>query len=644
MRSILFTLLFVSSCISSQAQQEFEKYKKKYPKENGVVLSNTKTVTITLDKAGIPVINAKNHEQHLFLNDNYKYYMEESVNYSSFTKIESISPFVYIPNGDKYKKTKITRITDEDVYQRNVFHDDAKKKSFYYDGLQKGGKTELNYEEELTEPYFFGSFYFSSHLPVESSIYVIKTPLDMDILFTLFGDEKEKVKYTKEIQGKTIIHKWEGNNLTKLDSEASSVSVGYYATHIVARIGAYKHKNTDRHLIRDVKDLYSYYRGFINDINKEESADISKIADSLTSNLTNDDAKVEAIFQWVQDNIKYVAFEDGLGGFIPREASLVCTRKFGDCKDMASILYAMINSIGIPAYYTWIGSRSIRYDYTEVPTTATDNHMICSYHNGEKYIFLDATSKGLPLGMPSGFTQGKQALIGIDQDHYEVARVPIVESQDNGLYDTAYVHINDGIVIGEAKATYFGYPSIRLTDYMQNMSDEQKEDFYKNAFKKGNNKCKSEVTEERGLTNRGGPLELDYKFSIPDYINIYENELYINPFIKKYYAKAQINTETNSISKEVDYKDVTSNVVYIDFPEGYELTYLPESSSFSHEDFSFDITFKLDEEKKQIQIVSMVDVDHIVLKAEFFEAWNTMVKKLNKAYSEVITFKKIDNE
>ena len=114
--------------------------------------------------------------------------------------------------------------------------------------------------------------------------------------------------------------------------------------------------------------------------------------------------------------------------------------------------------------------------------------------------------------------------------------------------------------------------------------------------------------------------------------------------MKKYFSTAKINLEANSISKEVEYEDLTSNVVYIDVPEGYELTYLPESSSYKHEDFSFDVTTNFDKTKGQIEVVVLIDINHIVLKSEYFVAWNEMIKKLNKAYSEVITFKKIDNE
>ena len=75
-----------------------------------------------------------------------------------------------------------------------------------------------------------------------------------------------------------------------------------------------------------------------------------------------DEAKARRIYKWVQQNIKYVAFEDGMEGFIPRDASLVCSRRYGDCKDMASILTKMLQYSGVEACFVWIGTRSLPYE------------------------------------------------------------------------------------------------------------------------------------------------------------------------------------------------------------------------------------------------------------------------------------------
>ena len=127
----------------------------------------------------------------------------------------------------------------------------------------------------------------------------------------------------------------------------------------------------------------------------------------------------------MQSNIKYVAFEDGLGGFVPRGAASVCDKRYGDCKDMANLLYEMLNHVGIEAYRTWIGTRNRQYSYYDVPTPMVDNHMITTAIIEDETIFLDATDSYVPFGMPSAFTQTKEALLGIDDNNYKIIKVPV---------------------------------------------------------------------------------------------------------------------------------------------------------------------------------------------------------------------------
>ncbi|MCH2225153.1 MAG: DUF3857 domain-containing protein [Crocinitomicaceae bacterium] len=622
------------------AQTLLEEYTKAYPKENGVFLRKNETATISISKQGEPKIKILHDEERLFLNDNCKYYANGSVGFSSFTKLEDLEANVYVPNGEKFKKTRINQFDIEEEVDRNVFHDDFKQMSFIYVGLIPGGKTELKYEKELEDSHFFGSFYFSSYLPVKECIYTINTPLDLEIDYKLFGTNKDKVNYSTSVKGKVRTHTWTAKEMDASPFEDNAVNFRYFGTHLQVWIKSYKSSGETKYMYRNPADLYSYYRGFVKDVNIEAKDDLKIIADSITQGIESEEEKVKAIFYWVQDNIKYVAFEAGMGGFVPREAKLVCDRKYGDCKDMTSILYSMLTSQGIDAYYTWIGSRDIPYDYTEVPTVAVDNHMICAYNNGEKYIFLDATGKGINFGLPTPFIQGKQALIGKSTTEHEIVRVPIVASNVNTTIDTVYVSIKEDLVVGRGKVTYSGYSKMQLADYLSNISESEKEEFYVNGFKKGNNKCESKVTKERGLKKRDTPLEMEYVFEISDYLKSYEDELYYNPFLKKYFSSSNINLETNEVDHENRFQEMNNLVSYISIPKGYSVSYLPKNMEFSHSDFSASINFTTDEVTQTILLNINFDMSHIIFKAKDFSAWNEMIRQLNVAYSEVIVFKK----
>ncbi|MEI9945444.1 MAG: transglutaminase-like domain-containing protein [Chitinophagaceae bacterium] len=89
-------------------------------------------------------------------------------------------------------------------------------------------------------------------------------------------------------------------------------------------------------------------------------------------------------FNWVQHNIRYIAFEDGIAGFKPAKANDVLNKKYGDCKGMANLTRGLLQALGFDARLCWIGTNYIAYDYS-TPSMAVDNHMICALiYNGKK--------------------------------------------------------------------------------------------------------------------------------------------------------------------------------------------------------------------------------------------------------------------
>ena len=232
--------------------------------------------------------------------------------------------------------------------------------------------------------------------------------------------------------------------------------------------------------------------------------------------MTDDYTKTKAIFNWVQDKIKYVAFEDGLGGFIPRSGNKVCSRRFGDCKDMASIITKMMEYASIEGHLTWIGSRDIPYTYTELPTPNVDNHMIAAYkHNGE-YIFLDATDEFVKFGRPSAFTQGKEALIRLSQDEYEIIEVPTMPAESNARNLQVELEISESEIKGNGKLSLTGYVKTNNRRSFQNLDKEEEEQILDYYLELGSNKFGVESYNIKNLEDRNEPTNIDFTFTLPD--------------------------------------------------------------------------------------------------------------------------------
>ena len=63
---------------------------------------------------------------------------------------------------------------------------------------------------------------------------------------------------------------------------------------------------------------------------------------------------MQAVAEFVQSQIRYVAIELGIGGMQPHPAVEVFTHRYGDCKDKATLLSSMLKEIGVDSYYVII--------------------------------------------------------------------------------------------------------------------------------------------------------------------------------------------------------------------------------------------------------------------------------------------------
>ena len=90
----------------------------------------------------------------------------------------------------------------------------------------------------------------------------------------------------------------------------------------------------------------------------------AKVASSTASSPTQL-AKMRVLAEFMQHDIRYVGIELGIGGWQPHPAAEVFSHRYGDCKDKATLMAAMLREIGIDSDYVVIyterGSVTPRY-------------------------------------------------------------------------------------------------------------------------------------------------------------------------------------------------------------------------------------------------------------------------------------------
>lgn len=158
----------------------------------------------------------------------------------------------------------------------------------------------------------------------------------------------------------------------------------------------------------------------------------------ITAGCTTPRERLANTLQWVQQNIRYVAFENGLAGHRPDRPAEVVRKRYGDCKGMALLLVTLLRHQGFDARLTDVGTRRIPYTISQCPTLAAVDHMVCAVmHDGQPPLLLDPTCSYLPVGYIPQHIQGREAMIddGDDCLLYTVPTLAVGRSVDSLAYD-----------------------------------------------------------------------------------------------------------------------------------------------------------------------------------------------------------------
>jgi len=615
--------------------QKLEALQQQYHGEKAVMLNKSLEYTIVL-KDGRPHVESQEAKQIEFLTSDATSYMNGySFSHSDFQKLASYEAYTTTPNDKKLKVTEFKTVTDKESF---VFYDDVKETIFNFPAVEPGAVGNLEVAWHNTDAHLLAPFYFESYIPTINSELKLTVSKDVSIKYRLAGLDTSAISVSVETKHRNNIYTFTIKNCPSDKQYPDAPGFAWYSPHVIFYIQGFKDDNGKNvSYLSNCDDLYKLSYGYLASINKEMSPELAHVVDSLTIGLKTNESKARSVYSWVQHNIKYVAFEDGMGGFVPREASLVCSRRFGDCKDMASILTAMLKKAGVPAYFTWIGTRDLPYNFDQVPLPMTSNHMICTINLDGKYVFLDGTDPTCVFGMPSAGIQDKQAMISVNEKEYKILKVPAVEKEINMLTDTTRIELTDKGLQGQITRTFKGYYASEMHAKLMYWEKRNMDEYMKGEFVRGSNKFHLDTFK---VADESHPdkVSLTATFTLSDYAKKIGNEYYLNLNLLKEFQDDHFDYPTRKIPVAYNFKSVRKYVTMFRVPDGFKLSYLPESKSYKGGGFGFDL--KYEQKDGWIILTQQFDNDRLLLTGNEFESWHKLLNTLFPLYKETLSIAK----
>ena len=141
----------------------------------------------------------------------------------------------------------------------------------------------------------------------------------------------------------------------------------------------------------------------------QPSPEVKAKAVELTKGLSDDDAKLRAIYNYVSLRYRYVAISFGIGRYQPHAAAEILGNQYGDCKDKHTLLAALLSAVGIRAYPALINTR-MAVD-VDVPSPGQFDHVISVVAKGSTLSWMDTTPEVTAIGHLVYPLRGKPALV-----------------------------------------------------------------------------------------------------------------------------------------------------------------------------------------------------------------------------------------
>ncbi len=589
---------------------------------------------------GKPRTTLRVSETMAFHTDQAANYSSRAVYYGFFAKLTKIEAYSLVPDDKgKFKKVKVSNYRDYADVDDGIFIDDSRARDFNFPELKKGARGVLTYELQYDDPQAQPSFFFAGNLDIGLSRVVLRVQDGIDIDHRIFNGAGYDIRFTEGRKGKESIFQWELKDTRGIPNEDNSPSGRYYLPHLMYRVMGYTSGKEQVPFLHSPAGLYAHYYPYIAHIYEDDHRELQPLLDGILAGRTAPLEQTAAIYNWVQDNLKYVAFEEDYRGLRPYEPKRVIEARFGDCKDMSSVLYSLMHLAGLPVYLAWVGTRDLPYRYSDWPTNQVDNHMIAVYHAPDTTIFLDGTGMYTPFGYPTEMIQGKEVLIGLSKDSFQIVEVPMLPPRMSTSVDTIRMKWNGSYIEGNGRAALTGYLKSRYTYRFEHADADDQRKRLSGMLQWGNNAFSVSAVQYKNDIRNSSPLYLDFAFNIKEYALQLQDELIVNLNLDKSMLQLRVDLEKRQAPIYFEFANTADKIIFFEIPDGYEVAKLPESRSFRQAGMEYTIAYA--QEDGQIVSHQRMVMHSTWVGPEALADYNGFLDQLRNVYKQAITLKKV---
>lgn len=533
-------------------------------KSNAAIITHLENIEV--DVEGVDKVTLNVHKIFTVVNEEGKDALWFSEYSSRMASLESAEIRVYDKAGKqvgKYKKRDMATVAvGEGLVPDGIMTYYRVQPSSY------PVTVEVDYEQKIKSTLLFPDYrYIHAKEAVVESNYTVNVPSDITLRY-----KARHCAITPVITdaGKYKTYKWTVQNLPAAEEETSTVSERDkypYVSIVADQFSYYGHPG-------DISSWKSF-GGWMDDLYKgldELPAERQQFFQQLVSDASTDTEKVRRIYQYLQENFRYVSIQLGIGGLQPFSAEFTDQKKYGDCKALSNFMKAALKAVGIKSYVAIINS-----DYNEEPVDPdfpanTFNHVILCVPQKSDSIWLECTSATAEFGKLGTFTENRNALL-ITEKGGVLVPTPKSVSATNVFYTHTTVNMEaDLTAVANTTLMTKGAYREQVADLLKQKKDDQKEALvYGLGYKQPDYfELASEKTEPDPQTE----LKMELR-QLPEFNS--GTKYFIKPRIGKMWSNKLPTAENRKQDFYFHFPFQKQDTTVIKLPAGFKIDVLPSA-------------------------------------------------------------------
>jgi Domain of Unknown Function with PDB structure (DUF3857) len=550
------------------------------------------------------------HEVYTILNEDAKHLLNFQAYSDKFNYLDEAEIIVYDMFGKKLNTyTKKEMITER--YGSELV-DDGKLTHFSVNAPSYPITIEVNYTTKYKGLFVYPTNYFQNpYHSIQNEVFEVEVPKELSLRYKILNCNYQPVI---RHEGDKDFYRWELKNIPAYIVEKHVGSSDNFSPKVLLGPNKFQLDNYEGDM--------SSWKNFGTWINNLYSTTISlpeerkNFYQTMVKNTTTNFEKAKILYNYMQNNMRYVSIQLGIGGLQPFKASFVDEKKYGDCKALSNYLKSALDAVGIKSNVVIIQGGMVPRNVQEDFPASYFNHVILCIPQPKDTIWLECTSNTLPFAQLGPFTENRKAML-VTNNGGVLVNTPKSNYKNNSTSFFTKIQMSaEGS--GNATTTYqlIGEEKDNMLHYFNDAKDDEK----KKYFITGMQWKQPDVFDITTINQSENPYIINVKM---EYEKIYSfkagNKYFIEPRLYTMFNEDIPNTEKRNRDYYFDYPYQTTDTTVYVLPSGFSVENLPKNKNINHSFAAYNCTYTWDATSLTFTTIASLQIKERIVKANDYK-------------------------